>query len=165
MIDSFGLVQLNRESSNQSGNILDLAITNCPLLSDVEKCIVDFQSDHAVLQFQIKAKAKKVKSTKQWVYDFKRTNVGGFIKQLSSVDLQTIVQLAPDMDAAWSEWLSHINKVIYGIRRSLIVIVSITEVKQRRARCIIRWVTAWDCQVLYTLVWLREPRKSYGSSD
>ena len=37
----------------------------------------------------------------------------------------------------------------YGIRRSLIVIGSITEVKQRRAR-LIGWVTAWDCQVLYT---------------
>ena len=100
MLDSFGLVQLNRVSSNQSGNILHLVITDCPLLSDVEKCIVDFQSDHAVLQFEIKAKAKKVNSTKQWVYDFKRTDVEGFIKQLSSVDLQTIVQLAPDMDAA-----------------------------------------------------------------
>ena len=40
-----------------------------------------------------------------------------------------------------------------------------TEVKQRRARFIIGWVTAWDCQVLYTLVGLREPRKSDGSSD
>ena len=100
MLDSFGLVQLNRVSSNYNGNILDLVITNCHLLSDVEKYIVDFQSDHAVLQFQIRAKPKKVKSTKQWVYDFKRTNVEGFIKQLSSVDLHTIVQLAPDMDAA-----------------------------------------------------------------
>ena len=54
---------------------------------------------------------------------------------------------------------------LYGIRRSLIVIGSITEVKQRRARFIIGWVTAWDCQVLYTLVGLREPRKSDGSSD
>ena len=32
---------------------------------------------------------------------------------------------------------------IYGIRRSLIVIGSITEVKRRRARFIIGWVTAW----------------------
>ena len=55
--------------------------------------------------------------------------------------------------------------VIYGIRRSLIVIGSITEVKQRRARFIIGWVTAWDCQLLYTLVGLREPRKSDGLSD
>ena len=45
---------------------------------------------------------------------------------------------------------------IYGLRRSLIVIGSITEVKQRRARFIIGWVTAWDCQVLSTLVGLRE---------
>ena len=42
---------------------------------------------------------------------------------------------------------------------------SITEVKQRLARFIIGWVTACDCQVLYTLVGLREPRKSDGSSD
>ena len=55
--------------------------------------------------------------------------------------------------------------VLYGIRRSLIVIGSITEVKQRRARSIIGWVSAWDCQVLYTPVGLREPRKSDGSSD
>ena len=51
---------------------------------------------------------------------------------------------------------------------------SITEVKERRARFIIGLVTAWDCEVLYTLrtwvqrcrvVGLREPRKSDGSSD
>ena len=40
---------------------------------------------------------------------------------------------------------------IYGIRRSLIGVGSITEVKQRRTRFIIRWLTAWDCQVLYSL--------------
>ena len=112
MLDSFGLVQPNRVSSNQSGNILDIVITNCPLRSDVAKCIVDFESDHTVLQFQIKAKAKKMKSTKQWVYDFKRADVEFLIKQLLSVDLETIVQFAPDIDAALSEWLSHINKVI-----------------------------------------------------
>ena len=64
--------------------------------------------------------------------------------------------------------------IIYGIRRCLIGVGSITEVKQRRARFIIGWVTAWDCQVPYTLqdivqrcrvVGLREPRKSDGSSD
>ena len=43
------------------------------------------------------------------------------------------------------------NIIIYGIRRSLIGDGSITEVKQRRARFLIGWVTAWDCQVLYTL--------------
>ena len=37
---------------------------------------------------------------------------------------------------------------IYGIRRSLSDVSSITEVKRRRARLIIGWVTAWDCQVL-----------------
>ena len=40
---------------------------------------------------------------------------------------------------------------VYGIRRKLIDVGSITEVKQRRARLIIGWVTSWDCQVLYTL--------------
>ena len=55
--------------------------------------------------------------------------------------------------------------LMYGIRRSLIGVCSITEVKQRRARFIIGWVTAWDCQVLYTLVGLRELRESDGSSD
>ena len=54
---------------------------------------------------------------------------------------------------------------LYRIRRSLNGLCSITEAKQRRARFIIGWVTAWDCQVLYTLVGLREPRKSDGSSD
>ena len=53
----------------------------------------------------------------------------------------------------------------YGIRCSLNGLSSITEVKQRRARFIIGWVTAWDCQVLYALVGLRKPRKSDGSSD
>ena len=43
--------------------------------------------------------------------------------------------------------------VLYGIRRSLIDICSITEVKRRRARFISGWVTTWDCQVPYTLSW------------
>ena len=37
------------------------------------------------------------------------------------------------------------------IRRCLIGVGSITEVKQRRVQFIIGWVTAWDCQVPYTL--------------
>ena len=61
--------------------------------------------------------------------------------------------------------ISYISLVIYGIRRSLNDLCSITEVKQRRARFIIGWVTAWDCQVRYKLVGFREPRKSDGSSD
>ena len=44
-----------------------------------------------------------------------------------------------------------IHDGIYGIRRSLIGVGSITEVKQRHTRLIIRWLTAWDCQVLYSL--------------
>ena len=40
---------------------------------------------------------------------------------------------------------------LYEIRRCLIGVGSITEVKQRRARFIIEWVTAWDCQVPYIL--------------
>ena len=55
--------------------------------------------------------------------------------------------------------------ILYGIRRYLFGDGSIIEVKQLRARFIIGWVTALDCQVLYTLVGLREPRKSDGSSN
>ena len=54
---------------------------------------------------------------------------------------------------------------MYRTRREIIGVVSITEVKERRARFITGWVNAWDCQVLYTLVGLRESRKSDGSSD
>ena len=38
----------------------------------------------------------------------------------------------------------------YGVSLS---VLAITEVKQRRARSIIEWMTAWDCQyqVLYAL--------------
>ena len=42
-------------------------------------------------------------------------------------------------------YLKTVDLHLYVIRRSLIV-GSITEVKQRRARFIIGWVTAWDCQ-------------------
>ena len=54
--------------------------------------------------------------------------------------------------------------IIYGIRRSLNGLCSITQVKQRRARFIIGWETAWDCQVLYALVGLREPRIPSGET-
>ena len=57
---------------------------------------------------------------------------------------------------------------IIKIRRYLIGVGSITEVKQRRARFIIGWVTTLDFQVQYArcrVVGIREPRKSDGSSD
>ena len=44
-----------------------------------------------------------------------------------------------------------IETVVHEIRRCLIGVGLITEVKQRRARLVIRWVTAWDCQVPYAL--------------
>ena len=46
---------------------------------------------------------------------------------------------------------SSLQEYIYGIRRFVIGAGSITEVKQRRARFIIGWVTAWDCHVPHTL--------------
>ena len=56
--------------------------------------------------------------------------------------------------------------VNYGIQRSLIGVGSITEVKQRRARFIIGWVTAWDCQVMYTLGHVaRSDVLSWGSEN
>ena len=36
--------------------------------------------------------------------------------------------------------------IVYGIRGCLIGVSLVTEVKQRRARFIIGWVIAWDCQ-------------------
>ena len=55
---------------------------------------------------------------------------------------------------------------VYGIGRSLICVGSITEVKQRRARFIIGWETAWDCQVLYTLGHVaRRDVVSWGSEN
>ena len=54
---------------------------------------------------------------------------------------------------AWSYKAHEAPTTQYGIRRSLIDICSITEVKRRRARFISGWVTAWDCQVPYTLSW------------
>ena len=56
--------------------------------------------------------------------------------------------LRPNVYKCWC-----LKRHLYGIRRSLNGWCSITEVKQRRARFIIEWVTAWDCQVLYTLSW------------
>ena len=57
-------------------------------------------------------------------------------------------------------------KDVYGIRHSLIGVGSITEVKQRRARFIIGWVAAWDCQVLYTLGHVqRSDVMSWGSEN
>ena len=68
-------------------------------------------------------------------------------------------------DLIFHDGIQPAAETIYGIRRSLNGLCSITVVKLRRARFIIGWVTAWDCQVLYTFVGLREPRKSDGSSD
>ena len=41
--------------------------------------------------------------------------------------------------------------ITYGIQSCFIGVGLITKVKQRCAGFIIGWVTAWDCQVPYTL--------------
>ena len=55
--------------------------------------------------------------------------------------------------------------IVYRIRHQLIGVGLITEAKQRQARTIIGWVTAWDYQVLYTLGHTCSDVVSWGSED
>ena len=57
------------------------------------------------------------------------------------------------------------SRDIYGIRRQLIGVGSITEVKQSRARLIIGWVTAWDHHLLHTLGHACSDVVSWGSEN
>ena len=69
-----------------------------------------------------------------------------------NVDYTFLVDIVPYLGTEGNSALRQsTSSSVYGIRRSLIGVGSITEVKQRRARFIIGCVTAWDCQVLYTL--------------
>ena len=84
--------------------------------------------------------------------------------QLSCINLYNRVQIAS------TNWLKGIFQrccglIQHGIRRCLIGVGSITEVKQRRARFIIGWVTAWDCQVPYTLGHACSDVVSWGSDN
>ena len=55
-----------------------------------------------------------------------------------------VIDCSYQIDFKCKEWLIYTEYTdIYGRRRSLIVIGSITEVRRRRARFIIGWVTAW----------------------
>ena len=46
------------------------------------------------------------------IYDYKRTNVNGLIKDLCDTELSTLVQHAPNINDAWTEWLEAVNSCI-----------------------------------------------------
>ena len=103
----------NKIPSTIHGNILDLVLTNTPYLySDVLESDCCLSSDHAVLTFQINERVNLPKINPRFIYDYKRTDVNGLIKDLCDTELLALVQHAPSVNDAWTEWLGAVNNCI-----------------------------------------------------
>ena len=60
-------------------------------------------SDHAVLTFQINEGVNLPKINPRFIYDSKRTDVNGLIKDLYDTELVALVQDAPSVNDAWKK--------------------------------------------------------------
>ena len=112
-VDTCGLKQINKIPLTLHENILDLVLTNTPYLySDVAECDSSLSSDHAVVTFQVNQRVNLPEINSRLIYDYKRTNVNGLIKDLCDTELSMLVQHAPNINDAWTEWLEAVDSCI-----------------------------------------------------
>ena len=116
-LTDFHFVQQNGIASTVHGNVLDLVLSNSPeIYSDVDKCDVDFTTDHAVLCLSIKKTKPERSKNIRFVYDYKHADFSKIKSELQQCDLCNIVLESNDVNSTCAKWhgvttrLSIINK-------------------------------------------------------
>jgi hypothetical protein len=113
VVDSYSLDQINHVPSTCHGNILDLIFTNvCDLYSEVSNIECDFQTDHAVLCFNISIKMSPFTGFKRTVYNYKKANISGLQAELCSSQLLDMVNSKSDVNEAWHLWLNTVTDAV-----------------------------------------------------
>ena len=96
------LEQLINVPTHTRGNILDLLLTDMPvLISDlaVSDKNLPCKSDHFSVSFNIDSKFKRIKVPKREVYNYKRANWNALNSSLNSTDWD--IELQGDVQEAW----------------------------------------------------------------
>ena len=104
---NFGLEQLVSCPTHIRGNILDLVLTDkLQFVSNLEVTDINkpCKSDHFAINFKIRAKVKRIKTSKRNAYNFKRADWVNLNSSLRDIDWER--ELAGDMEIAWSKFKS-----------------------------------------------------------
>jgi hypothetical protein len=120
------LTQINSNPSRQnSQNVLDVILTNCPeLFSDVHSSVSMIKTDHFQLNFTIKGTPKtiKVDDMTRTVYSFRNVNFDQLNFYLSLIDLNNLVlSYQGDLDLAWEKWKCAVINVIDKVVPTVVV--------------------------------------------
>jgi hypothetical protein len=111
-LNDFNLIQMNNVLSNTKSHILDLVISNTPeLFSEVANANVDFNTDHTVLSFTLKA-VSKVKHKKRYVYNYKAADFKDIKEQLTLSHLTEIVSNSDSVNDAWNKWYKTVINIV-----------------------------------------------------
>ena len=112
-VEDFNFVQLNNVPSTVHNHVLDLVLSNTPeMYSAVEKCDINFTSDHAVLEFSIHKISANCKGPKRYVFNYKRANYDLIKTKIQESNLSGLIQESIDVNVAWSKWHSTIMDIM-----------------------------------------------------
>ena len=116
-IDSFdelGLHQCIEEPTHIAGRTLDLILTNNrPILTDIKvlKHNDICKSDHYAVSFLVATKFKRKKTSKRWVYNFKRANWDRLNQEIGSVPWEALID-GQDPELAWTSFKDIFFKLV-----------------------------------------------------
>ena len=106
-----GLEQLIDHPTHSKGNILDVVLStephkieNLAIFNDLSLLLCN--SDHYLIKFDIKYKARRKKSTKRTIYNFKRANWDSLNRDLRSTHWDSLLGNC-DVDSAWLNFKNH----------------------------------------------------------
>jgi hypothetical protein len=112
LLDDFGLKQLNKHPSTVNGNILDLVLVNFDPVSEVHVKNCEFSSDHKVLDFVINLNTNRIRTKRQWVYNYKAMDIDTVRNKLNNADLCSIVNNSANINEIWDSWLETVTSII-----------------------------------------------------
>ena len=123
MFSDLGLTQLVNQPTHNKGNTLDVVLTNFPCnISNLKVLDRDYicKSDHHGITFQVKAKAKREKSIKREIYNFKKANWTKLNENLSNLNWRRLLHTNNSIEHTWKIFkqtlIENINKHILKIK-------------------------------------------------
>ena len=108
-----GFEQLVNSATHLKGNILDVLLStephkveNLSILSDLSLSLC--KSDHFLIKFDIKYKARRKKPAKRTIYNFKRADWDSLNRDFHNTNWNSLLG-SHDVDSAWLNFKSHLN--------------------------------------------------------
>ena len=105
LMDMFLLSQINDVPSNKQNHMLDLMFINSDgLVTNVSNTESDYDTDHAVLYFEMHLNFPKIKGSKREVYNYKKTDFNKLSLLLNESSLLDVIATCNSIDEMWCKF-------------------------------------------------------------